>query len=307
MHATEPSRRTEAFAALDWVLLTAVAVVWGSTFLFIDIAVNNLAPGLVSFGRIAVGAATLAAFPAARATVARAAWPGIALLGVLWMAIPWTLLPVAQQWIDSSLAGMLNGAAPLITAVVATILARLLPGRRQVIGLVIGFVGVAVITVPAMDVSDSASVGIALVLLATLLYGVAFNLTGSLQRRSGILPVIWRAQIAAALVTAPYAVLGLPDSSFDVASLTAVAVLGVLGTALAPVSFTLLVGRVGSTRASVAVYFLPAVAIVLGALFLGESIAVTAVVGTALVTIGAYLTSRKERAASPSSLPTSAA
>jgi drug/metabolite transporter (DMT)-like permease len=84
----------------------------------------------------------------------------------------------------------------------------------------------------------------------------------------------------------------VPASSFAWSSLLAVAVLGSVGTAVAFVAFTTLAGRVGSTRASVAVYLVPVVAIALGALFRDETIAAISLVGTVLVTAGAYLTSR---------------
>ncbi len=109
--------------------------------------------------------------------------------------------------------------------------------------------------------------------------------------------------LALALV-APLGLAGVPASTFAWSSVLAVAILGSLGTAVAFVAFASLAGRVGSTRASVAIYFLPAVAIALGALFRDETIAAIAVLGTVLVTAGAYLTSRRERERTGSARPT---
>jgi drug/metabolite transporter (DMT)-like permease len=250
---------------------------------------------LVAFLRLAFGVATLAAIPGARRTVPHSAWPAIALLGVVWMAVPFTLFSVAQQWIDSSLAGMLNAAAPLFTAVVAALAWRRLPGARQHIGLLIGFLGVVAVSWPSLGGAHATALGAALVLLATMLYGVAFNLAAPLEERHGALPVIWRAEIVALVLLAPMGLASVPDSSLAWSSLLAVAALGCLGTAVAFVGFTTLVGRVGSTRASVTVYFLPPVAIVLGALVRDEQIAAASVLGTGLVAAGAYLASRSER------------
>ena len=287
--------RDEArFTSADWALLVAVAAMWGSSFLFIDIGVDHFAPELVALLRLAFGAATLAVVPAARGAVPRAAWPAIGLLGVLWMAVPFVLFAVAQQSIDSSLAGMLNGAAPLFTAVVAGLAARQLPSQRRAAGLAIGFAGVVAISWPSLQDAHATAAGAGLVLLATVLYGVAFNLAEPLERRHGALPVIWRAQLVALALVAPFGLAAVPESTFAWSSLLAVAVLGSLGTAVALVAFTTLVGRVGSTRASVSIYFLPAVAIALGALFRDETIAAISVLGTLLVTVGAYLTSRRE-------------
>jgi drug/metabolite transporter (DMT)-like permease len=211
------------------------------------------------------------------------------------MAAPFMLFSVAQQWIDSSLAGMINAAAPLFTAVVAGILVRHLPGRTQLVGLAVGFAGVVAISWPSLGEGESTAAGVGLVLLATVLYGCAFNLAAPLQRRNGALPVIWRAELVSLALLVPVAVASVPSSEFDWGSLLAVATLGSLGTALAYVLFTTLVGRVGSTRASVTIYLLPAVAIALGAIFRDESIHLAALLGTVLVVSGAYLVSREER------------
>jgi drug/metabolite transporter (DMT)-like permease len=212
------------------------------------------------------------------------------------MAVPFTLFPVAQQWIDSSLAGMLNATAPLFTAVIAALLSRRAPGAPRQAGLLIGFLGVVAVTWPSLGGAHSTALGAALVLLATLLYGFAFNLAAPLEERHGALPVIWRAEIVALVLTAPMGLASVPESAFAWPSVAAVAALGCLGTAVAFVAFTTLVGRVGSTRASVTVYFLPPVAIVLGAVARDEAIAAVSLGGAGLVLAGAWLTSRPDAA-----------
>ncbi len=289
-------RREANFTRTDWALLTAVAAMWGSSFLFIGVGVDHFAPALVALLRVAFGAAVLSAVPAARRRVPRSDWPAIAVLGAVWMAGPFVLFGIAEQSIDSSLAGMLNAAAPLFTAVVAALVSRRAPGARRRAGLSMGFAGVVVIGSPSLHGAHATAVGAGLVVLATALYGIAFNLATPLQQRHGALPVIWRAQLVALALLTPLGLGGLPESSFAWSSLLAVGALGCLGTALAFVAFTTLAGRVGSTRASVTVYFLPAVAIALGAVFRHETVAGASLLGTALVTAGALLTSRGEAA-----------
>lgn len=282
----------EAFTALDWGLLGAVAAMWGSSFLFIAIGLDHLEPGPVAFLRLAFGAATLAAFRRARRPVDRADWPAVALLGVLWMAVPFLLFPVAQQSIDSSLAGMLNGAAPLFTAAVATLVIRRRPGGTQLAGLAVGFLGVVAVTLPAAEGADSTALGAGLVLLATLFYGIAINVAVPLQRRHGALPVLLRAQLVAVALVAPVGAAGVPGSSLAWSSMLAVAALGAFGTGLAFLAFTTLAGRVGAARGSVTIYFVPVVAIVLGVVVRGEPVYALSLLGAALVMLGAYLTSR---------------
>jgi drug/metabolite transporter (DMT)-like permease len=278
-------QETTHFATRDWLMLAGVSLTWGASFLFIDVGLEHFAPLLVSFGRVAFGALTLSALPGVRRPVL------IVAMAVTWMAIPFSCFAIAQQWIDSSLAGMINAATPLFVALVAAGAVRQLPSRVQATGLVVGFTGVVAVSLPSIGEGSSA-LGICLVLLAALLYGFAFNIAAPLQRRYGALPVIWRAQLVAVVLMLPFAIVGATQSSFGWDSLLAVAALGSLGTALAFYWFTTLIGRVGSTRGSVAIYLVPIVAILLGAALLDETIHAAALLGTALVLAGAYITSR---------------
>jgi drug/metabolite transporter (DMT)-like permease len=290
--ATTTRSRTAAFTIRDWGLLAAVALMWGSSFLLIEIGLEHLRPTAVTWLRILFGAATLACVPAARRPIARADWPLVAVLGLVWLAAPFTLFPLAQQSISSSLAGMVNGAAPLFTMLVATVWSRRWPTARQTLGLVVGFAGVLAIDLPAMRGADATALGAAMVLLATLFYGIAFNLAVPLEERNGALPVIWRAQLVALVLVTPQGVVGAAGSSWSWPAMAAMVVLGALSTGLAFAFFTTLAGRVGAARGSVTVYFIPVVAIVLGVLLGGESVAALALLGTALVLFGAYVTSR---------------
>jgi drug/metabolite transporter (DMT)-like permease len=284
-------QETTHFATRDWLMLAGVSLTWGASFLFIDVGLEHFAPVLVAFGRVAFGALTLSMLPGVRRPVPRSEWPLIVAMAVTWMAIPFTCFAIAQQWIDSSLAGMINAATPLFVALVAAGAVRQLPSRMQAIGLVVGFTGVVAVSLPSIGEGSSA-LGVGLVLLAALLYGFAFNIAAPLQRRHGALPVIWRAQLVAVVLMLPAAIVGATQSSFGWDSLLAVAALGSLGTALAFFWFTTLIGRVGSTRGSVAIYLVPIVAILLGAALLDETIHAAALLGTALVLAGAYITSR---------------
>ena len=285
----------DAFAAQDWAWLVTVALIWGSSYLLIAIGVDHFEPALVAMLRLAFGVAVLGMIPAARRPVPRSELRPIALLGVVWLALPFLLFSIAQQSIDSSLAGMLNAAAPLFVALVGAIVYRRRPGRRQQFGLLVGFAGVVVISWPAIVGAHASVMGVALVLLATLCYGFAGNMASPLQVRNGSLPVIFRAALVALVVVTPLGLASIPASTFSWSSLLAVAALGIFGTALAFVGFTTLLGRVGATRGSVTIYFLPLVAMVLGAVVRDETIAALSIAGTALVLLGAYLASRAER------------
>src|SRR3972149_4153572 len=113
-----------AFTPADWSLLAGIAAIWGSSFLFMAIGLDAFQPGVVTLARLGLGAGALALVPAARRPIDPVDRPRVAALGIIWMAIPLSLFPIAQQWIDSSVAGMINGAVPITAAPWGTLLMR---------------------------------------------------------------------------------------------------------------------------------------------------------------------------------------
>jgi drug/metabolite transporter (DMT)-like permease len=285
----------EAFSAWDWALFVSVSLIWGSSFLLMAIGLDAFEPGLITVLRVALGAGALWLVPKARATsVQRADWPRLVALSFLWVAIPFTLFPIAQQYINSAIAGMLNGAMPIFAAVFAVILLRRLPRRTTIVGLVIGFVGVVAISAPSIGQGSSEALGVVLVLLATVCYGISVNIAAPIQQQYGSIPVMARMLALATVWTAPLGLMGAAGSVFAWGPFVAVATAGVLGTGIAFVIMGSLVGRVGATRASFITYVIPVVALVLGVVFRGDEVAPIAVVGVVLVIAGAALASRRD-------------
>ncbi len=284
----------QSFGPVEWALLAAVAAVWGSSFLFIAESLESFEPAFITSARFVLGFLTLAAFPAARRGVARADWPGVIAVGVVWMAFPMYLFPVAQQWISSSLAGMINGAVPLFAAAIAAVLLRTRPRRIQVIGLLVGFAGVVLVSARGGATTENGYVGVALLLVAVICYGLGVNLAVPLQQRYGALPVLLRALGVAVLLTLPFGLTAVPDGA-SASSSAALLALGTLGTGLAFVAMTTLVGRAGATRGAVATYFIPLVALVLGVTFRNEDAPILSLLGVILILVGAWFTSRSER------------
>lgn len=291
---TAPGTHAAAFGPPEWGLLVAVALVWGSSFLWIEIGLEHFSPPVVTLARIVLGAAALACFPGTRARVERADWPRIALLGLTWMAVPLLLYPIAQQWVDSSTAGAINGSMPLFSAALAALLLRRMPRPAQLGGLAVGFTGVLLVTLSEAAGTGGSPLGIGLLLFSTVLYAVAFNLSVPLVQRYGSLPVLLRAQLVAVAVVLPFGIWGLPRSEWDWGAAGAMVVLGVLGSGLAFVASSRLGARAGPVRGSIPIYFLPVVAMLLGALVRHETIPALAIAGVALVIIGAWLSSRRE-------------
>jgi YD repeat-containing protein len=292
--ATASGTNVHAYTRNDWGLLVAIALIWGSSFLFMEIALRSFEPGVITMVRLALGAGTLALFAKARSPIDRTDWPRIAFLGVIWMAIPLILFPIAQQWITSSVTGMINGAMPIFTAVWATYLLRRLPGWRQLLGIGLGFIGIVLVFLPELEAGSDELLGSLLVLVAVFCYGLAANLSVPLSQKYGSLPVVFRAQLVALLVVTPLGLVQIPASTWSWESALVMLPLGILGTAVAFALMAVLTGRVGGPRASIAIYFLPLVAIVLGVAVLDETVALVALVGIAVIIAGAWIASRRE-------------
>jgi drug/metabolite transporter (DMT)-like permease len=279
----------------DWLRLALPGVIWGSSFYFIAEGLDSFDPALITPLRVLFGFATLLAFPAARAPIERRDLGLVAILGVVWLAVPLTLFPFAEERVSSSVTGMLNGATPLFVAIVATMIARRPPPAHQLVGLLVGFAGVVVIALPSLDKGSSSGIGVGMIFAALACYGVSLNIARPLLLKYGGLPVICRAQAIALVLTTPFGIAALPASSFSWHSALAVVALGVLGTGAAYVLAATNVGRLGSTRASVTTYLIPAVALGLGVVLRDEEVAVLAIVGSLVALLGAYLTNRSPR------------
>ncbi len=292
--STSEGLNRAAFTPLDWALFLSVSLIWGSSFLLMDIGLDAFAPGVITWLRVALGAAVLNLSPRARVKIATADRLRLVVLSFVWVAIPFTLFPLAQQHIDSAVAGMLNGAMPLFAGTVAALMLRRLPRRPQLAGLVVGFAGVVAISLPTVGEGPSEALGVVLVLVATLCYGFAVNIAAPVQQRYGSMPLMAKMLALAAVWTAPFAVVDLGESGFAWGPFVAIAIAGVVGTGIAFVIMATLVGRVGSTRASFITYLIPVVALALGVVFRGDRVTSLALVGVALVIVGAILASRRD-------------
>jgi len=279
-------------APFDWLLLVTAAGIWGSSFLFMDIALDAEHPGLVAWLRPLLGLAFMAGVPSARRPVDRSDNPRLFLLGLLWMAVPLSMFPLAQTWIDSSIAGMMNSGMPVTTLIAGATLFGVATHRVQVVGVAVGIVGLLMIGIPTASVGDTSAVGVLLVILAVSCYGVAANIAGPLQRRYGSPAVLLRVLVVASLATTPWGLVGLAGSGFAWSAVAANLAVGVGGTGIAYVAAASLIGRVGPVRMSAVTYVIPVVAAVLGVTVLGETLGALQVSGALVLVGGAWLTTR---------------
>lgn len=305
--STSHGTNRDAFTPVDWALFGTLGLIWGSSFLLMAIGLDSFHPGLVALLRIVAASLFLYSIPRIRHShIEPEDRARVVLIGFTWVALPFTMFPIAQQWIASGVAGLINGTTPIFAAIVASILLRTLPGRLQRVGLTMGLAGVVLIALPAISAGRSETIGILLALVAAASYGVSINLSVPLVQKYGSLPVMSRVIWAAIPMVLPYGVYGMTQSEFSVPSLLATTAVGVFGTGIAFLLAGRIAASVGATRSSFIAYVIPVVALILGIVFRNEVISPLAIGGIGLVLAGAFLASRKERDATLTASPVSA-
>jgi drug/metabolite transporter (DMT)-like permease len=282
------------FEKRDWLLLLTAAGIWGSSFLFMDVALESEHPGLITWLRPTLGLFALIWFPSSRRPVEPADRGSIVLLGITWVAFPFTMFPLAQQWIDSSITGMLNGVMPIMTLIIGTLGFGVLIKKVQILGIFVGIVGISFIGLPTVSGGGTNALGVLFVVLAVTSYGVGVNIAGPLQRKYGSLAVLSKVLIVASVLTMPFGVYGITESAWSMKAFGANLAVGLGGTGIAYAAATTLIGRVGAVRASIVTYLIPVVAALLGVFVLDEKLSFWELFGVAILIGGAWLTTRTE-------------
>jgi drug/metabolite transporter (DMT)-like permease len=282
------------FRVPDWGHLGLTVLIFGSAFMWISLGLRSLEPAVIGFGRVALGAAVLALVPAARRSIARADWGRLVTAAIAGMGAPALLFSLAQQHIDSAITGMLVGAIPIATTAAAAVMTRTMPGPRRRRGLLLGVVGIALLSIPDLTGAQAAPLGIGLVVIAVVGYSIANNLFMPLIHRYGPLPVtMWSLAVSSAALL-PLGLAGLGGSTFEWLPVIAVVILGVVGTGIARALMVALIGKVGAPRGSITAYFVPVVALILGVFVLSESVEPIQLLGMTISLGGAYLVSRAD-------------
>ncbi|HYI52110.1 MAG TPA: DMT family transporter [Microbacterium sp.] len=281
------------FDARAWILFAAMAVLWGMPYLFIKQAVESYSPASVVAGRTLLGALILLPFAlrqgSLRPAFAKIGW--VLAFGAIEMAGPFLLLSHAEQTLPSGLTGLLVATVPLFAALIAFgggDRAVLKPVRM--VGLFMGFVGVAIIVIgPGLAVGGTVGlVAIGEVLLVAVCYAIAPFIVARQLKGVPALGTITLALAAVGLFYLPIAFLTQHEVPTTESTVALVA-LAVLCTAVAFIVFFALIDRVGPSRAPLFTYVNPVVAIILGVIVLGEEITPGLVIGFPLVILGCWL------------------
>lgn len=282
----------------SWILLFSIAgLIWGASFLFIELALSFLTPIGVAFWRTAFGAlAMLVAMMIFRSKLPTTfdAWKKLTIAGILMSSVPFVLFAYAQTQVTSALAAIINAVTPITTVIVILIAFRTEKLKAHVItGIVVGLVGVLIVLGAWQGFGSNNPIAILALLVAITLYGV-----GTPYVRKNITPLKLPTEVSvfgqigtAAITLLPFYLLSGPlfTSNPNFESLASIVTLGALGSGVAYLLYYKILEVVGSAIASSVTYITPVIAVILGVLLLGEELHWYEPVGGLIVILGAAI------------------
>ena len=279
-------------SARAWGLFAAVSVIWGMPYLFIKIAVEDVSPSVVAWGRLALAAAVLlpVAWKLGALRGLGARWRTLTVFAAVEMAVPWPLLGFGEIHVSSSLAAILVATVPLFVALLATRFDHSeRPTTTRFVGMLIGLAGVVALVGIDIGTRGDELLGAFAILVVAFLYAIGpMIVKRQLSDVDPLGPVAASLGIATLLVT-PFALADLPDTVPSADTFASIAVLGLLCSALAFLLFFRLIAEIGPGRATVITYVNPVVALALGVAILDESVTTGVAVGLLLILAGSWL------------------
>ena len=276
----------------DWGLFLALGLMWGSSYLFIKIAVDDFGTFTLVALRLAIGAALLWTVLRLRGLPLprdRRLYGHLFVMGLINITIPFLLITWAERSVESSLAAVLTSMVPLFTVVLAPLFIHDEPLRiNAVVGLAVGFLGVVVLTSRELGGTGASLLADLALVGAALSYGAgAVYSRRNVRGVAPLIPAVFQVTFAFLVSGASALLLERPWTARpDLASVLSILWLGLVGSGLAYVAFFRLLSRWGATRTTLVAYVLPVVGIVLGFLVLQEPLDGRIILGTALVIAG---------------------
>jgi drug/metabolite transporter (DMT)-like permease len=281
------------------VLLAVLSLIWGSSFMFIKVAVRDLDPSTLILGRLGLAALTLLAVVpwliggSAALADFREHWRWLVVIGLLNTAVPFWLLSWGETRIDSGLASIIQASVPIFNALLAFGFfhdERVTGGR--LVGVAVGFVGVALL-VGAQP--HAKLLGALAVVGMALCYAAGGLLTKRHLATARPHVIALGTSAVAAVAVLPAGVAQAPHHAPGWKAIASVAVLGTLCTAVAYLLFFTIIARAGAGYAALVTYLVPPVALFYGAVFLDEGIGWAALAGLVLILAGVTLGTRGAR------------
>jgi drug/metabolite transporter (DMT)-like permease len=274
-----------------WVLFLTMGFLWGIPYLLIKVAVEDLSPPVVVWGRTLIGAVVLLPLAWKRGYLQQVLpmWRVITAFAAIEIAVPWLLLNDAERHLTSSFAGLLIATTPLVATVLAVQAGKESFDVRRLLGLGVGLVGVA--TLLGLDLGGEVGAGVEIACVIVL-YGVGATM---IDRYFADVPTLGVMSFAFVLTTVVYSFVvpaSWPSHTPSAKVLLSVLGLGLLCTVAAFLVFFQLIAEVGASRATVITFVNPAVAVSLGILLLDEPFTIGVALGFPLVLLGCWLATR---------------
>lgn len=276
----------------SWLALLFLGALWGASYMFIKVSLEDLSPAMIVFARTALAALVLVPLAARRRGFDGifGALGIVLVLAVVQVAGPFLLISAGQQEISSSLAGILVSSMPLFTALLAIWVdhAERSTGPRAV-GVVAGFVGVALLIGVDLGGTSNALLGGLAVTLAALGYAVGSFVVKRSAATLEPVGVAAATMIASTALVAPAALASAPATLPGIDTIGAMLALGLAGTGLAFALFYALIVSVGPARGALVTYIAPAFAVLYGVTLLGESVSAATFAGLVLIVGGSWM------------------
>ncbi len=277
-------------------LLAIVAAIWGASYLFIKVAVDEVEPTAMMFIRLVLASVVLIPVLVwrlgareAAAEVRGTGWRAFG-VGFLNAAFPFVLIAWGEKYVDSGVAAIANATVPIFVVLLAL---RFNPSERvrgiRLAGILVGLVGVGVLAGLHPEGGWWAVAGTLAIVVASLSYAAANHFVQHNYSRTAPLVIATVSCVTAALILLPFAVVQWPAQTPGWEAVASIVALGVLGTAVALLFFYRLLNRFGAARASLVTYLLPPVALVYGVLLLDEQVTLNAALGLVLILAGVAL------------------
>ena len=272
--------------------LLLLAALWGVSFVFMRVAGPEFGPFALVEVRVAIAALFLLPILLYREGFGqvRQYWGRIAIIGAFNSGVPFILFTYSTLFITGGLSAILNGTAPLWSALIAWAWLSDRLSFGQVLGLLIGFGGVYLLVWDNVTLSPSGAVLAILAATAgAFLYGIAANMTKRYATGISPLALSTGSMIAATVIVLPGAVMAWPDEPVSTLAWISVITMGVASTALAYILYFRLIANVGPTRAIAVTYLVPVFAMLFGAIFIAEQVTVMMIIACAVIFLGTAL------------------
>jgi drug/metabolite transporter (DMT)-like permease len=275
-----------------WLMMGGAAAVWGASYMFIKLALDDFSEGAIVCIRTALGAAVLLTLAARWHALAGllGAWRWLVPTALVQVTVPFLLITFGENHINSQLTGILVSGAPIFTALLALAFVRAERSHGwAAVGIVVGMLGVVVLFGLDLSGSGDQALGGLMILLAAFCYAVGAMLIK--YKLPGVPPVAVAGGNMAitTVVTLPLFLTSLPDHTPSLKAASALVALGAAGTGIAFLWFYTLIAELGPARASVIAYIAPGFSVAYGVTLLGEPFSAGAVAGLALILAGSWL------------------